>query len=159
VSWWSYRLAVGDHVRVRPGVRPGLLEPHLPRRGVGIVREVHPGLLRDHATVEFDGAFGSFTARWVPANRLRRSFGRGEEAWRRRVERRRGVRLGLLALNLPILYELAKYLAGGGTIAGLIPAVIGAGTELLLFVLTTPVVLGLLIAVVILGHARHRLRR
>jgi hypothetical protein len=150
MSWGT--IDTGDHVRTSRGTAGGFLAPQIPRGQVGIVRRVD-GFFTRTATVEF---LHGGEAR-VPVRDLERTYLQGgETGWEKRKQRRRGFQLGMLILNLPLIFALTRYFLNGGSIDGLAPAVVTAGLDLAAALLGQPELL-LLIAVPL--FLLHRARR
>lgn len=148
---WLGGVDIGDHVRTSRETPGGLFAPPIPRGRVGIVREVN-GFFTRAATVEF---MHGGRAR-VPVDHLTRTcLQGGDEGWLKRKQRRHGYQLGLLLLNLPLLWALAGYFLRGGTLAGLAPAALEAAAGLALTILGHPWLLALVIALVVFRGRRR----
>jgi hypothetical protein len=136
---------VGDHVRARRDLASGMLDALYGTTSVrkgrtGIVREVHAGWLSSRLVVEFDDGWTTRTLRDVRPADVGRTFASGEQAWRRRRDLMVGIRTGLfLVFGLPALISLTLYFLGGGTVAELIPALLGEGA---LFALEVASIIG-----------------
>lgn len=121
----------GDHVKASRDITCGVIDalsgtPTVRRGRRGIVREVEAGWWRTRCTVEFDQGWTTTTVRAVDATWLTRGLGHGEPAWDRRRDVRRGIKLGLLALNVPVLVMVGLYLLRGGDPVALAIGVLGA---------------------------------
>lgn len=144
MSWFG-GLEVGDHVRASHDITDGMYDKlagrtSIPRGRTGIVREVSRGLFNESATVEFHDGMFTRTVRHVPGHHLRKTGGHGEASFSRSREWRRGVRLGLLACNIPLMYALVRYYLAGGTTAGLVPAALMAVADTMVTLLGHPVI-------------------
>lgn len=137
-------MRAGDHVRLTRD-QPRLLGGGYRKGTIGIVRS-EAGLLYPIVTVELlSGATIS-----VPARDLRRTGGRGDEAFRRRREWAKAKAFAGLLLALPLLWSVAKYLISGGNLYALVPMVAeGTATSVLGMVLGLPLALVAIASVVI----------
>jgi hypothetical protein len=157
VSWFG-AIEVGDHVRAHEDLSQGCHDqvsgrPSIRRGRTGIVREVDHGFFTDRVTVEFHDGLFTRTVSSIPSHRLRKTGGQGEGAFQRGRTWRRGVRLGLLLANVPLLIALVRYFLAGGTTAGLVPAALDAALGLVVVLLGHPPV-----ALVVVGAVALRVR-
>lgn len=149
----------GDRVIATKRIRGGLLGfgPEVRRGSHGIVRGETHGFFTRRATVEFDGGHSIEVATTDVRRAMR---GHGQAAWEKRQATRRGVKIGLALLWLPVLVAALEYFLAGGTPAGMIAAapmmIVDAGVKLVELGLSLGV--GPVVAVLAVGVVLHRRR-